>query len=119
MSDLTIRRGDDPTLDLVLATASGAANLEGVDLWFTVKENTFDSDADAVIQKTTISGIHVVDEAGGIVEIYISRTDTDHLRARYLDVPLVWDVQLKDATEIVQTVAAGTLTIEADVTHST
>ena len=119
MSDLTITRGDDPIFDLYLATASGAADLDGVELWFTAKENVYDKDDRAILQKTTSSGINVIDEAGGHVEIVIDHVDTMNLRARYLGVPLVYDVQLKDALGSIQTVAAGTITIDPDVTHST
>jgi hypothetical protein len=119
MSDLTIRRGDDPILDLTLATASGAADLTGVELWFTVKESEYDTDVNSVLQKTIGSGISIVDESGGVAEIHIEHTDTSNLRARYLGVPLSWDVQLKDAIGDIQTVAAGTMTIEPDITHST
>jgi hypothetical protein len=119
MSDLTITRGDDPIFDLYLATTSGAADLAGVDLWFTAKESVYDADVDAVIQKVIGSGITVVNESGGIVTISIDHADTVNLRARYLGTPLVWDVQLKDAIGDIQTVANGTLTIEPDITHST
>jgi len=120
MSDLAITRGDDRIFDLHVATASGtAADLDGVSLWFTVKEDVYDPDSHAVFQKTIGSGINVIDEPGGYVEIVIDRTDTVNLRARYLGVPLVWDVQLKDAIGEVQTVDSGTLTIDPDITHTT
>jgi len=119
MSDFTITRGDDPIFDLVLATASGAADLAGVDLWFTAKENAYDADIDSVIQKTIGSGITVVNESEGIVTIEISHADTQSIRARYLGIALPWDVQLRDAIGNIQTVATGTLTIDPDITHST
>lgn len=120
--DLNIIRGDDEFIDLQLATASGtAADLTNVDLWFTVKENQFDKDDRAVLQKSTIAGTVVIGSPpeAGLAVVSISSASTATLRARFLSVPLYWDVQLKDGAGNIQTVASGTITIAPDITRST
>ncbi len=120
--DIEIIRGDDEFIDITLATASGtAADLTNVDLWFTVKESLNDSDEHAVFQKSTGDATITISSppTAGLAVVTVDAATTESLRARYLDVPLHCDVQLKDGAGNIQTVASGTITILHDVTNAT
>jgi len=127
MSDLTIKRGDNRSISLAITDPAGIGadpndpttwpplNLTGCELWFYVKADTDDPDSAAVIQKSTGSGITVTDVLLGLATVSIDPIDTVDLPKKYLNVDLLYEVQVQDATNKIITVADGTIEIEADI----
>jgi len=122
LSKITVIKGDDRTLGLIVYTDSTLANrfsLADCDLWFTVKNKASDSDADAVIQKTSAASdeINVTDAAQGEAEIYLLPEDTESLPA--VVARLFFDVQVKGSDGKIKTVSKGSFVVEPDVTLDT
>jgi len=128
MSDLVLKRGDDETVQLLLTDPEGVGadpddpstwppiDLAGATLWWYVKASTTDSDAEAIIAKTTGTGIAVIGPtADGRADVTIVPADTETLPNWQLDTELDWEVQLKDAANKIRTVGEGTVTIESDI----
>jgi len=109
MSYLSMRRGDDRSL-----TITATEDLTGSDVAFTAKRRRRDTDADAVITKTTGAGI-VIGNPGTTAEVAIDAADTDGLD----DVPvaLYWDVEVIDSADKRRTVATGRLGILPDISR--
>lgn len=106
--------GDSPVFTIPL-TWQGAAFAAGTDwaLIWTAKSKATDTDAQALIQKTTGAGITA---SGNNAVVTLVRADTVNL---YVGA-LVWDVQAaKVSTGEVRTVARGRLILERDVTQQT
>lgn len=114
MTELSMYRGDEPSLDITLTSAGVPVNLTGVALRFTAKYHTWDSDDDAVITKTTDDGITVTAPASGVIAVDFLAADTADLVGT---VVLVWDVQgvLDGKTK---TLARGTLRVSPDVSRT-
>jgi hypothetical protein len=117
MTDISVKRGDNETLDLVVTdTDTGdPLDLTGVSLWLTVKVQVNDPDSLAVIQKTVGSGITITDAAAGEASVSISPADTAPFPSSWEG---VYDVQLKSAGSV-RTVVSGAFTITGDVTWAT
>jgi hypothetical protein len=114
---LDMYRGDDESFDVAVVDKNGVVvNLTGASLRFTVKRDAADLDVDAVITKTTGSGITVTNAAGGIARIDIAATDTSAMIRGTL---LVWDLQVRDSNSKTRTLASGTLRIIVDVSRTT
>lgn len=105
-------RGDTKYLHVRIANADGPLDLTGKTLRFTAKRSHSNTDAEAVTSKVSGDGIELMEETG-MAEIALDPADTRDLPARL--VRLVYDVQLKSGSEVF-TVAAGTLTVNPDVT---
>jgi hypothetical protein len=111
---LATYRGDNESFTITVRDAAGATvALTGASLRFMAKRRARDADAAAVITKTTASGItHDPDQVGagkGKATIALLPADTA------LAAVLVWDLQLRDGSGLVQTVATGSLRIRPDV----
>jgi len=124
MTDLPITdlgkmtRGDDRSFAVTVRNPNGSLkDITGLDLWMTAKRNLGESDAEAVFQITTPTGIIIDAGAGGTATVYIVPADTADLPDQ--DTVLEWDVQLKEALGQIRTVAKGILVVEPDVTEST
>jgi hypothetical protein len=120
MTRLATFRGDDETFVItVLDEAGDPLALTGATLRFTAKRRATDPDADLVISKTTGAGItHDADQVGagkGKATIALVPGDTSALTGPTV---LVWDLQLQDASTLVQTVASGSLRIRADISRT-
>lgn len=117
---LSLRRGDDATLDFsALASASGATlpNFAVDDvLAFTLRQ-AYDS-APAMVAVTSASGRVTWTPASstGAVAIHSADWAVSELGHELLD--CVWDLQRTTAANVVTTVAAGTLAVLPDVTHA-
>lgn len=114
---LEMYRGDDRSISITITEPAGTAtDLTSADLWFAV----WDADAtDRIIEKDTTAGITVESPASaGIATVAIANADTASLEDADLDVPLIWEVQMKKASAIT-TVARGYLTILTDVVVAT
>jgi hypothetical protein len=112
-------RGDTYTFDVTITRSSSPVDLTGASFWCTAKNSLADDDVDAVFQKTLSSGIAVVGAAAnGKIRVTIAATDTATL-SHTATTALQIDVQMKESTNQVTTVAQGTLTVTPDVTLST
>jgi hypothetical protein len=112
---LYIIRGDSRILDLTARTPEGTPYLlSNVALRFTVKRGHEDVDADALISKSTGSGIDIVDPQAGTAEITLTPTDTAALRPF---AQLVFDVQAVDGDEVA-TLVVGEVRVLPDVTRA-
>lgn len=117
---MTLRRGDTHTITgRVMTTASVAVDITGWMIWFTLKRKWTDADGSAVLMKTTGgSGITITDATNGRFEIAIAATDLSGItgaeRTEFL-----YDLQIKNTSNEIQTLAAGRLIVLGDVTGAT
>jgi carbon monoxide dehydrogenase subunit G len=117
MTALSMTRGDDESFDVVVKTKAGVVvDITGMDLRFTAKRRVSDTDAQAVISKTTGAGITTTSAVNGAARIDVEAADTTALTAT---TRLTWDLQGTDETGTVRTLARGGLRIEADVSRTT
>jgi len=117
MTVLSAIRGDDETYELTITDRNDVPiNLTGCLLWFTVKRDESETDAQALAQKMIGAGITVVNAATGRADVRLAAADTASLSGKRAK--LVWDCQIKDAAGLVSTVDSGALLVDADVTRS-
>ncbi len=111
--------GDDAIFWLTLLNADDAIfNPTGCSFWFTVKVSKEDADT-GVYQLTSAGGaITIADATNGIVQIKIPAGQTYNPTFEYKDTPYYYDVQMKDASNNISTVAMGRVTVLADVTRT-
>lgn len=109
---IQVIRGDDVTLNLTCKDNDGnPIDITGYTVFFTVKENINDPDADAVISKQTTSHSN---PTAGITTIDLSETDTDQCEAVY-----DYDFQLKDSSNKISSTIRGPFEVVRDVTIRT
>jgi hypothetical protein len=109
-------RGDTVLFNIQITKNSVAFPLSGCELWFTGKYAYSDGDIAAVFQKTIGDGITITSALAGQATMALSPADTDSLPD--VKTLLLYDVQLKDANDLVYTVASGSLVVTPDVTRS-
>jgi hypothetical protein len=117
MADFTLSRGDTIKLNVAVTASGSVYSLVGSSMWFTAKYSYSDPDSSAVFQKTIGSGITLTDAVNGKATVLILPTDTSGLANA--KVMLVYDLQVKDASGNIYTVARGNLIFLPDVTLST
>ncbi len=105
MTDLSMIRGDDATLDVAVTVEDGALAVT-----FTAKRAYRDADVDAILRKDLDAGVSF-DEDG--VHVDVEPADTRDL---VTPLTLVWDLEVVDAIGLTATVASGYLAIAPDVT---
>ena len=103
--NITCYQGDDLYLDLTVTADGRPADLTG----YTAKSQIRTSPASDEISAEIDA---VVDEAAGVVRLHLT-----HAAATDLGGLMVWDCELTDAVGNVSTIAAGKLTVEAEVTR--
>ena len=115
MNDLAMFRGDDRVLTVTIIDTEGEVDLTEAVLRFTAKRKIGDSDANAVIVKTSTDGIDTgEDPTLGVATIALDAADTvDEDPGR-----LHCDIQLIDSDDKVRTIWLGTLTLVADVSET-
>lgn len=121
MSTLTISRGDDRILDiLVTDEITGLpVDLTGMTLWFYVKRTVNDADALALIRKDTEidpGGVTIDPDQTtntGMAIVELDAADTDGLAGTYR-----WGLQGRDSEEKTITLAKGNFVIEADLVRA-
>lgn len=76
--------GEDKTLTITVYQSDGttAQNITGWSLSYRWKRSLSDADSEAVLTKTTSSGITLTTPGSGICTVTIADTDTDSLEAR-------------------------------------
>lgn len=117
---LTITQRDDELLELVVRDRLGALiDLTGCDLWFYVKKSRTDLDANAIIAKDPVDVIINADQVAnkGQATVAIDPADTENITL--LGRTLRYEVQLKDSTNKISTIATGDIVIEADLVRTT
>ncbi len=120
VEDKEIHRGDNIDYDFTVTdNDKDLVDLTGATLWFTVKENFDETDANAEFQlcSDTPSEIEILDQVSnlGKAEIHISSTDTDGLQVK----TYYYDVQIKTSAGKVYTISEGEFIVKPDVTRST
>ena len=109
---ISIIRRDDVNLNLAIKDGDGnAKNITGYTVFFTVKRNQNDPDADALIAKEIIAHTNAV---AGLTTVALSSTDTDIEEGDYF-----YDFQLVDGSGSVSSSAKDTFTVENDITIRT
>jgi hypothetical protein len=116
--NFTLFRGDDRnlTVEALAPGGGGAQDLTSWSLWFTGKLDIGDADVAAVFQYTIGGGITITNAAGGLATIAIDGDDTAVLTDAST---VLWcDLQGKDGSGKVATLATGKITVEAEVTRT-
>ena len=109
MTEIRVPRGDDKTWNLTFVDEDSVAiDLTGATIFFTVKINKADADADAIISVDQASHTNA---AGGLSSITITNSQTDIKPGNYF-----YDFQLVDSGSLVTTVLSGIFKITQDVT---
>jgi hypothetical protein len=114
--NLRMYRGDTAEFRVTALDIDGnPLDITGASAWFTAKRTTSDDDLSAVFQKTVGDGITITDAPNGIMLVRLAEADTASVTGReYLE----YDLQVKDTSDGVWTVARGSLLVEADVTRT-
>lgn len=119
----TMYRGDTLILSItVTQTLEGETtpvDLTGASLWMTAKRKPTDKDNQAVFQMTTPTDIVIDgDPTSGRAMITVPPEATASITyaSDEAAVTLVYDIQVKTQTGIVQTVAVGKLLVNRDIT---
>lgn len=77
---LTMYRGEAKTWEFTISATGAAVNLTGATLRFVVRQSfpagTVTADTDALILKTTSSGITLTTPASGVCEVALAKADT-------------------------------------------
>lgn len=111
-TDITIFRGDDVTFTVnVVDASSNAIDITGSTLFFTVKANETDLDANALITKDVTSH---TDPSNGETEVTLSNTDTEIRPGKY-----VYDFQVVTSGGSVTTYGRGAFIVKQDITLRT
>lgn len=110
-------RGDTVLYDLTLSRVGALAGwMNGGSITFMIKRKASDADADALITKTTASGITWTDQAAILPTATVLINDDDwDLVALGKNLNLLYEVEIVDAGGRRETVQKGTLPILADV----
>lgn len=105
-------RGDTFSLTLTFSTGGVPINITGWTIFFTLKNNIEDADADKVITKTVVSH---TSPTTGVTTIALTAAETALLAGSYF-----YDVQYKQADgTTIMTCLEGILTFNKDITLRT
>jgi len=112
MTDLNVYRGDSFAKTLTFTDGDGASvDITGATVYFSIKETSAASDADALIQKKGT----IDDGTGGIASVSLTAAEMDV-------VPVgswFYDFQITLANGAVLTVLAGDFLVTQDITQKT
>ena len=110
-ANLTAQRGDTEEYTLYFKDSDGMViDITGWVVFFTVKENLDDTDANAKISKTITDH---TDPINGETVLKLTPTDTN-LVGNYL-----YDIQIKKANGDIKTILQGTIDFGKDITQRT
>lgn len=109
---ISIIRRDDTDIQVTVKNDEGnAIDITGYTVYFTVKENSNDSDDDAIITKNITSHSN---PSAGITSISLDKTETDIEEGDYL-----YDFQIKDTDGNISSTERGTFSVVNDITIRT
>lgn len=109
---MDIIKRDDSDFELTFTDVDGEAiDLTGATVFFTVKRNKTDADADAVIAKSITS---FDDPETGVAILQLSKTETNISPRSYY-----FDIQLKQSNGKVTSIQAGRFIVRQDITIRT
>lgn len=125
--NLKANKGDDITLQATVKRPSDdnpnvfeIVDLTDADAWFTAKNAIEDDDDDAVIRKGTtstgLSGITITDAQNGVLVVDIDELETSTLGTG--TTTLYYDLQIRESTGQLTTVATGLFFLMDQVTIS-
>lgn len=124
MSDYAFFRGDSLVLNLTVTQKNGSVtapvDLTDATLWMTAKKKYSDPDP-GVFQVKTPDDIKIDDDpTSGRAKVVVPGSATTGLRydGNSSRIELVYDIQVRTQTGIVQTVAQGKLFVDQDVTQT-
>lgn len=120
MADLTVYRGNTITYTLTVTRDSAPVDLTSASIYFTVKTSVGLTDACAVFQKTTGSGVTITSASGGIATVVIDPIDTASVTGGTYDtsVDLLYDVKVIESGGVETTVALGKFTVILTITQT-
>jgi hypothetical protein len=123
MTTIEIYRGDTTTIPFSVSRSTLPVDLTSAVIWFTLKSSVVDADVAAVLQKSSVDGgITILDQTTdrGKASINLAPGDTATLGLT-VSGPVVYqyDIQVKEASGRVSTVATGAFVLRPDVTRST
>ena len=109
--NFSLKRGDDQVFALEFTENGVVKDITGWTIYFTLKKNIDDTDANAVLKKDITTH---TDPTQGKTEIPLLNAETDVLEGLYF-----YDIQYKDVATpaIVKTVLSGQMTFTKDVTR--
>ena len=111
MTDITIIRGDDRTLNITITEDGSVLDITGYTLFFTVKSCLTDIDTAALISKDVTTHTN---PTLGVTQVVLTNTDTDLTPDTYF-----YDMQLKTDTGSIISTGVGEFNIVYDVTRRT
>lgn len=116
--DLMVKRGDTAVFNVAAVDNTGVAiSIAGAAFWFTVKNSVTDPDPSKVFQKTLGDGITIISATAGQLRVTVAPTDTSALPSE--NVPMIYDLQMKDNTNAIWTINEGAFMVTPDVTRAT
>ncbi len=111
--------GDDAIFTGTVMLDGAVVDPTGCSFWFTVKVNTTDADT-GVYQLTSAGGaIVVTDGPNGQIQLTIPADQTYVPAFSWKDTVYNYDLQMKDTSNKISTLAKGKVTVLADVTRAT
>jgi hypothetical protein len=116
---IKITRGDTRRLVGQITDKPGGSPVDITNyyIWFTVKRRIQENDGSAFIQKYIANGITITDGPGGQFVVDILNGDTSSSPAVEL-FEYLYDLQIKDSLNNIQTLSKGRFLVEFDVTTS-
>lgn len=132
-SSIELTRGDDELINFVVRDPNGVGaevddystwplvDLTGCSLWFYIKSSSNLADAEALVAKGPTDVVVDPDQSAnkGEASVALVPADTASIDRSYLDRQLHYEVQLKDASDKISTVARGRVIIAADFVRTT
>lgn len=116
MSDIKGVRGDTNVYNIVVLRQDNPVDLTGAKAWFTAKRQRTDLDVDAIILLDSDGGgINIYDPLSGRLQVVVPPSDTESLDEEEV---LYYDVQLKEASGVITTIASGKIAITLDITRA-
>ncbi|HEX5016503.1 MAG TPA: hypothetical protein VFX15_02830 [Actinomycetes bacterium] len=114
---LLVDRGDDEIIHMAITKDNVAVNLENCKLWWYIGTSSVPAVVpNAIVTKDTDGAdMVVIDEPGGLIDITLHPEDTNDIAVGFLNKDLPWEVQILDAGGKIQTIARGTIKIQADI----
>jgi len=114
--DLQIKAGNNYNILLLIYDENDiAVNLTDAIILFTAKQNSDDTDAEAIIKKDVIANDNIVNSI--YYKITINPEDTEDESGIDLPNNLLYDIKIKDKDDNIFTIAEGVIAISQGITQ--